>query len=101
MQVPQQSERLVALAFYRVFRDGEELVRSFSHSGNHENRLTLQARAHNGGDALNGCGGLDRRAAKFHNDHPFRSPSEYKSSPFRTAAPAAPRMVLCPHARNL
>ena len=52
-------------------------------------------------DTLDGFRRFDGRAAELHDDHQSSSPSEYISSAFRTAAPAAPRMVLWPSAMNL
>ena len=63
--------------------------------------LRSSARADDAGDTLDGGGGFDGGAAKFHDDHQSSIPSEYISSAFSTAAPAAPRTVLWPQATNL
>ena len=56
---------------------------------------------HDAGDAFDGGGRFDRRAAELHDDHQSSIPSECISSAFSTAAPAAPRMVLWLSATNL
>src|SRR5947209_19526449 len=105
---------------YRKLGYREQVVGGLAHGGHHYDRPAVQPALHNSGDALDGRGGLDRGTAEFHDDHDWAvmfgrsrsresarsihqssSPSEYISSAFKTAAPAAPRMVLWPKAMNL
>src|SRR2546422_7672533 len=82
-------------------RDGQQLVSGLAHGRHHHHGLLFRAGFHDGGDASDGAGGFDGRAAEFHDDHQSSNPSEYISSALSTAAPAAPRTVLCPRATNL
>ena len=81
--------------------DGEQLIGGFAHGGDDNHGTTSCARFDDSGDAFDGGGGFDRTAAEFHDDHQSSIPSECISSALRTAAPAAPRMVLWPRATNL
>src|SRR5438105_4186209 len=92
---------ILAIAGNGGRRDGQQLVRGLAHGGNHDDRMLLGARFHDGGDASDGGGGFDGGTAEFHDDHQSSSPSEYISSALSTAAPAAPRTVLCAKAMNL
>jgi hypothetical protein len=49
--------------------DSEEPVGGFSHCRNDNDRVERGVIANDGCYALNGCGGLDGRAAKLHDDH--------------------------------
>jgi len=53
------------------------------------------------GQAADRLGVFHRRAAEFHHQHDYRTPSACISSAFSSAAPAAPRTVLWPKAMNL
>ena len=90
-----------ALAAHRQIRDLEQAVGGFSHGRNHHHRLAIEPGFYDAGDTFESRRGFDGRAAEFHDDHQSSSPSEYISSAFNTAAPAAPRTVLCPRAMNL
>ena len=81
--------------------DGQQLVGGLAHGGDHDHGLAISAGFDDGGDALDGCRRFDRSAAEFHDDHQSSIPSECISSALSTAAPAAPRTVLCPSATNL
>src|SRR5262249_32812713 len=81
--------------------DGEELIGGPPHGGCHYHRAMRFARADDAGDALDSGSALDGGAAELHHDHQSSIPSECISSAFKTAAPAAPRMVLWLRTTNL
>src|SRR5947208_824363 len=83
----------------RGVSNGKKFVRGLAHRRHDHDRLPVHSRLHNGSDALNRGGGLDRGSAELHYDH-ASSPSDWSSSALSTAAPAAPRIVLCPSATN-
>ena len=57
--------------------------------------------AHDARDAPDRLRRFDGGSAELHHDHRSRYPSAFMTSAFSTAAPAAPRTVLCPSATNL
>src|SRR5271156_3569375 len=86
---------------HRQIRDLQKAIGGFTHGGNHHHGLARKPGLYDSGYAFEGRRGFDGRAAEFHDDHQSSRPSEYISSAFNTAAPAAPRTVLCPIAMNL
>src|SRR4051794_320938 len=100
-QVVQLFDIVGALAFDRGAGDGEQLVRGLSHRGDDDHRPFCLAGTNDAGDSLNRSGRLDGGPAKFHDDHQSSIPSECINSAFRTAAPAAPRIVLWLSTTNL
>src|SRR5580700_3945107 len=100
-QVHQFAQSLVPLAGNRQISNLQQAISGLSHCGNHHHRLAIQPGADDSNDALDRFAGLDRGPPEFHDYHQSSSPSEYMSSALSTAAPAAPRMVLCPSAMNL
>ena len=93
-EVVQLADVVVALAGDGGLGDGEELVGGLAHRGDDYDGMEIGAGFDDGCDALDGGGGFDGRTAEFHYDHQSSSPSECISSALRTAAPAAPRIVL-------
>ena len=85
---------LRAIPLNRGSRDGQQFVGGLSHGGNHHHRAALRARLDDTGNALNSGSRFHRGAAELHHDHQSSIPSECISSAFKTAAPAAPRIVL-------
>src|SRR6266446_9820889 len=100
-QIVKLREIILTLAADGRRRDGQQLVSGLAHGRHHHYWLLFRAGFHDRGDASDGAGGFDGRAAEFHDDHQSSNPSEYISSALRTAAPAAPRTVLWPRATNL
>ena len=100
-QVVKLPDVVLALAGDRRRGDGQQLVGGLDHGRDHHDGLLPNSRFDNRGDPSDGGGGFDRGPAEFHDDHQSSSPSEYISSALSTAAPAAPRTVLCPNATNL
>ena len=94
-------EILLALALDGRGRDRQQFVGGLAHGGDHHHGAALFASLDNPGNAFDGGGGLHRGAAEFHDDHQSSIPSECISSAFRTAAPAAPRIVLWESTTNL
>src|SRR5262245_47623655 len=92
---------IVALAGDGGRRDGQELIGGLAHCRDDHDRLLFRAYLHDRSDARDSGGGFDGGPAEFHDDHQSSNPSEYISSALSTAAPAAPRTVLCPKAINL
>src|SRR5260370_22458055 len=80
------------------FTHGHQLVRDFGHGADHDDGLLGKTAAHDFTNAFHGGGILDRGTAKFHDDH--RYPCALSSSALSSAAPAAPRMVLCERTVN-
>src|SRR5579864_261714 len=97
----QFAQSLVALAGDGQVRDLQQPVGSLAHRGHHHYRPAFQPGFDDSDDPFDSFGGFHRGPAEFHDDHQSNNPSEYISSALRTAAPAAPRMVLCPIAMNL
>src|SRR5580704_142301 len=100
-QVDKFTECSLPMPAHREIRDLEQSVGGLAHGGNHHHWLAVQPGLYDPGYALQSRRGFDGRAAEFHDDHQSSSPSEYISSAFNTAAPAAPRTVLWPIAMNL
>src|SRR5438270_6910203 len=100
-QIMQLPYVVLALALDGGIRDGEEFVSGLSHGGDHHHRPAVLTRLDDPGHAFDGGGTLHGGAAEFHHDHQSSIPSECISSAFRTAAPAAPRMVLWLSTTNL
>src|ERR1022692_97896 len=100
-QVVELADVILALAGDGGGCDRQQLIRGLAHGGDHHDGMLPDARFHDGSDAADGGGGFDGGSAKLHDDHQSSNPSEYISSALRTAAPAAPRTVLCPRATNL
>ena len=104
VEIPQGHQfpqRLFALPTHGQIRALEQAVGGLSHGGNHHHRFAVQPGFYDAGYAFESRRGFDGRAAEFHDDHQSSRPSEYISSAFNTAAPAAPRTVLWPSAMNL
>ena len=100
-QVVQLADVFLPLPLNGRVGDFQQFVGGLPHGGNHHYRTARFAGAHNAGNARDGGGALYRAAAELHDDHSPSIPSEYISSAFSTAAPAAPRMVLWLSTTNL
>ena len=83
----------------------DQSIGHLGHRGHDDHRrssagMLLELRLDDLDDAGHRVGIRDRGAAELHDDV-HRKPSRCMSSAFRTAAPAAPRIVLWPSATNL
>ncbi len=93
------AQRADELTAPRLVGDGEQLVGDAGQRGDDDDRVAIEARAHNVRGAADRIGVLDRGAAELENDH-GRRPRATMSSALSIDAPAAPRMVLCPEATS-
>ena len=66
-QIVDLAQVLFARAFERGLRDGQQLVRGLAHGGDHDHRLAVAPRLHDGRDAFDGGRRFHRRAAEFHD----------------------------------
>ena len=62
-------ERTSAVATDGCGRDREQLVGGFAHRRHNYYRMAVNSSCDNSGDSLNSLAGLDRRPAKFHDNH--------------------------------
>ena len=104
-QVAQQLRGLIGLPVAGEAGGFDQPVRDLRQRRDDDNRrpgrrIGFQVARHDPDHAAHRFGVGDRGAAELHH-HVHRSPSRCISSAFRIAAPAAPRMVLCPSATNL
>ncbi len=93
-EIVQLPDVIVAFAGDGRLGNGEEFVGGLAHRGHDHDGMERGAGFYYGCDALDGGGGFDGGPAEIHYDHQSSSPSECISSALRTAAPAAPRIVL-------
>src|SRR5262249_55690210 len=77
----------------REARAADQEVRDPAQGGDHDDRLLVQALADAVRDGPDALGGAHGGPAELHDDH-GNSPRTRRSSAFRMAAPAAPRIVL-------
>ncbi len=72
MKIAQRNQlpkRLVALAADRQIGDREQVVGGLAHGRNNHDGPPVEAGFHDAGNAFDGRGGFDGRAAEFHDDH--------------------------------
>src|SRR2546425_7943445 len=95
-QLGDSRQRLIAPSSDCLAANGKQLVRGPSHGRNHDDGPAVQARLDDRGDSVGGGRRLPRRAPQFHYPPQLTTPPERIPSALRTAAPAAPRIVLWP-----
>ena len=68
-QCLQQFNRCIAITGSGLIPHSHELVSNLGHGTDYDHGRPFQAAADDAGHTLNGIGTLDRRPAKFHDDH--------------------------------
>src|SRR6185437_7650009 len=108
MPIPQprgNRQRAFAVALPGGSGGGQKLVRHLGHGAHHHDRrkALVAAALHNAGGAIDGNSIFDGGPAELHHNELVHAgtatgssfPSETSNSAFSSAAPAAPRIVLC------
>ncbi len=96
------SDRTDQLTVRRLLGDRDQRIRRAAHRRDHDDRATIEATAHDLGEALDRRRVADRGPAELDDDHAAsNAPCAASTSALRIDPPAAPRMVLCPSATSL